>query len=687
MSFAPAGAPGAIAYAPAGDAQSAAGVMRSPTLKNAAGRPQEKGQPQPQLQPQLQPQQQQQQQQQHYSHQQEQHQYYHHHQSPQMQHQDQQGGYDPELVQIQQLQQVDGMEMHPQNPGGWGHESPHMFMHSPAPPPGTFDYHGAGHHAQHFQHGVGIDPYGALSPMNAIPSGILSPVNLPGMVSPGVMSPVNVPGMMPMVGSPLTVPAPFGGPVPASPVQLQQQHYGLPPMAVPGMWSADPAARQGFGGGGWAATQMQQGPGGIPQPPPVAMSPTPPVSVSPFPPSWLDPSQQPAVFHPQQYSGQEYQQQEYQSQQAPQSRRQQAAARRQMQQTQRQQQQNHSQQLHYQYQYQQQQQQQQQHHELRQQQHEQPQQQQHYLEASGSNGGSTTGKAKTGGVYKRGDTLGVENFNPSRSNSVDGSESSDRTGVGKNKTKEQKRNKKDKREEFPVVKKGKKKAEAKFGEEGTRAVPQTELDSSELKKAELNESPATKLAFKEFYRKFHALERTSLPEAEEFAMIVLNDDADGAPLPESVHWRVYLELADLAKRSNRSDDARKLYGKVCELQPYTPQGWLEYSKLEEECGNLSRCSNLLYEGLTYCEYNESLMTRAIKHEEKVGNLQGARSLLARLKHAPGIEKVWRTVLEGALFEARAGNIDVARRVLKCEFLIISMASCSLFCVFYVFIMT
>ena len=191
-------------------------------------------------------------------------------------------------------------------------------------------------------------------------------------------------------------------------------------------------------------------------------------------------------------------------------------------------------------------------------------------------------------------------------------------------------------------------------------------DPGEQKKAELNENPQTKLAFKEFYRKFHALERTSLSEAQQFAMSVLEGAADGTPLPGSVHWRVYLELADLAKRSNKSNAARSLYAKVCELQPYTPQGWLEYSKLEEECGDLPKCQRLLYTGLRYCEFNESLMTRTIKHEEKTGNLPGARSLLARLKHAPGIEKVWRTVLEGALFEARSGNPTVARRLLKCE---------------------
>ena len=193
-----------------------------------------------------------------------------------------------------------------------------------------------------------------------------------------------------------------------------------------------------------------------------------------------------------------------------------------------------------------------------------------------------------------------------------------------------------------------------------------QVDPGEQKKSELNENPQTKLAFKEFYRKFHALERTSLSEAQQFAMSVLEGATEGTPLPGSVHWRVYLELADLAKRSNKSNAARSLYSKVCELQPYTPQGWLEYSKLEEECGDLPKCQRLLYTGLRYCEFNESLMTRTIKHEEKTGNLAGARSLLARLKHAPGIEKVWRTVLEGALFEARSGNPTVARRLLKCK---------------------
>lgn len=196
--------------------------------------------------------------------------------------------------------------------------------------------------------------------------------------------------------------------------------------------------------------------------------------------------------------------------------------------------------------------------------------------------------------------------------------------------------------------------------EGLVATPEpVEEDGDEVKKTELVESPSTRASFKEFYREYRLKERSSFREAKEFALSALEDEG----FPSNLHWRVYLELADLAKRSNQFEEARKLYVKVCELQPYASKGWLEYSKLEEECGHMRRCSRILKDGLSYCPLSENLLTRAIKHEEKTGNIDRARELLSRLKHV-GIEKVWRAVLEGALLEARAGNHAMARRVLK-----------------------
>lgn len=179
------------------------------------------------------------------------------------------------------------------------------------------------------------------------------------------------------------------------------------------------------------------------------------------------------------------------------------------------------------------------------------------------------------------------------------------------------------------------------------------------KSAEIDETPATRLAFKEFYKHYRSEEQVGVQRAEDFALKALKDGS----IPESIHWRVYLELADLARRTNRFADARRLFQKVCQLQPYASQGWVEYSKLEEECGHMNRVSNILHAGLEFCEYNENLLIRALKHHEKIGNLFTARALLARLKHVT-IDKVWRTILEGAAFEARAGNVVMARRVLK-----------------------
>ncbi|CAM9244838.1 unnamed protein product [Chrysoparadoxa australica] len=182
-------------------------------------------------------------------------------------------------------------------------------------------------------------------------------------------------------------------------------------------------------------------------------------------------------------------------------------------------------------------------------------------------------------------------------------------------------------------------------------------DEDSAKRAELVESPGTRLAFKDFYRTFRAREKISCDAARTFAMECFD------LLPIKVHWRLYLEIADLAKRENRFAEARKLYRKVTKLQPFASQGWLEYSKLEDESGDLPKCAQILRRGLMFCEYSETLLVKAIKHEERMGRLSGARELLSRLKHV-GIEKVWRTVLEGALLESRAGNIDVARKVLK-----------------------
>jgi len=178
------------------------------------------------------------------------------------------------------------------------------------------------------------------------------------------------------------------------------------------------------------------------------------------------------------------------------------------------------------------------------------------------------------------------------------------------------------------------------------------------KRADLEESPQTRSLFKDFYKTFRLKEKESYESAVEYAKRVLQDPE----VPEKIHYKIYLEMADLAKRENKFEKARELYQHVNSKQPYAYQGWLEYAKMEEECGHLFECQHILHKGLEFCT-DEQLLTKAIKHEERLGHLDVARHLLSPTR-TQSIEKTWRTVLEGALMEARAGNTAVARKVFK-----------------------
>ena len=115
-----------------------------------------------------------------------------------------------------------------------------------------------------------------------------------------------------------------------------------------------------------------------------------------------------------------------------------------------------------------------------------------------------------------------------------------------------------------------------------------------------------------------------------------------------------LDLADYSKRESRFKEAKMLFKLVSYLQPFAYQGWLEYAKMEEECGNQEKSWKILIEGLKFSNLNENLFIKAIKVEEKLGNFEEVRKLIAELADVP-IDKSWRMLLEGALFEGRIGN--------------------------------
>ena len=148
--------------------------------------------------------------------------------------------------------------------------------------------------------------------------------------------------------------------------------------------------------------------------------------------------------------------------------------------------------------------------------------------------------------------------------------------------------------------------------------------AAERASKELTMSPKTRAVYKAFSHKLRSKETLGkgMPHAEDLARRTMHE------LPQTVHWRIHLEMADLAKREKNFGEARRLYRLATELQPSAAQTWLEYAKMEEERGHFERCQRILTTGLHYCPYHEALMLKAIKHLERMNELPKARALLA-----------------------------------------------------------
>lgn len=177
------------------------------------------------------------------------------------------------------------------------------------------------------------------------------------------------------------------------------------------------------------------------------------------------------------------------------------------------------------------------------------------------------------------------------------------------------------------------------------------------KRSDLAESPSAKAKYKEFAKGFREAEKQSFEVALSYARDML------LVLPDSIKHKLFMDLADSAKRHNRVQDAKSFYLTASRHQPLAYQVWLEWSKLEEECGELALCTAVLREGLRFCPTVEALIIKGIKHAERMGNLSDARAILARMQHLEA-EKGWKILIEGALMEARAERLHVARRVCK-----------------------
>ena len=80
-------------------------------------------------------------------------------------------------------------------------------------------------------------------------------------------------------------------------------------------------------------------------------------------------------------------------------------------------------------------------------------------------------------------------------------------------------------------------------------------------------SPKTRQVYKDFSHKLRSKDTQGkgLQHAHDLATRTM------AELPESVHWRIHLEMADLCKREKNFKEARKLYTLATRIKPTAPQ--------------------------------------------------------------------------------------------------------------------
>lgn len=201
-------------------------------------------------------------------------------------------------------------------------------------------------------------------------------------------------------------------------------------------------------------------------------------------------------------------------------------------------------------------------------------------------------------------------------------------------------------------------------EQKTKAHRQTPVatneaaSSSTIKTSSSSTRPQKDVAAKEVLKSF----ASSAKQADHFSQVVsawINCSLD---LPSSMHWRGTMLVAAEANRRGLRTEARRYHEKSCSMSPREPAAWGEWAKFEDDCGEWEKCRSVLEEGLRHCPRDEPLLIRTVKHEEKMGNLEGARRLIAPLRQDGDVSRVWKCVMEGAMVEARAGNTSKARSI-------------------------
>ncbi|KAL4511782.1 hypothetical protein ABPG72_012627 [Tetrahymena utriculariae] len=148
-----------------------------------------------------------------------------------------------------------------------------------------------------------------------------------------------------------------------------------------------------------------------------------------------------------------------------------------------------------------------------------------------------------------------------------------------------------------------------------------------------------------------------------FVEILGTSIAKMSQVKPNIYWKLMFELADYAKKDCMYHEAKYFYKIAINLQPFCPDIWLEYAKMEEDYGNLQKAKEILENAYPFCKMSDSLILKLLRIIEKIGKIDDIRAILSNLNQLK-IDKCWKIYMEGAFIEIRFGNIKNAESILK-----------------------
>ena len=107
------------------------------------------------------------------------------------------------------------------------------------------------------------------------------------------------------------------------------------------------------------------------------------------------------------------------------------------------------------------------------------------------------------------------------------------------------------------------------------------------------------------------------------------------------------------KKNCQFRQARLIFIELIIQYPSYLQIWLEFTRLEMECGEYQNASHVLESALTQHQHNELLLQKKIRVEERLNHIKPIQAIIEELRELD-TQKSMKIIMEGIAVVARMG---------------------------------